>query len=141
MPASISDTPIPCSCWLAAFADQEEFGIRLKDRYRLCDTFGVDFLGPHNLHTHFHDFDSTDGDRVLSRRDDFERYLGVLARPLVAMSNGLCFLKSPTPLAQMAMGRFQQIDFGVLRASRLKSFAAGAWLHGTHARDGHKAAS
>jgi hypothetical protein len=92
--------------WLAAFDAREELGIRLKERYRICDTFGVDFLGPHNLLTHFYDFDSTDGDRVLTRRDDFERYLGLLSRPGVWTSQSLCFLKSPTPLVQLAMSRF-----------------------------------
>jgi hypothetical protein len=92
--------------WLAAFEEREELGIRLKDRYRVCDTFGVDFLGPHNLLTHFYDFDSTDGDRVLTRRDDFGRYLGLLSQPDVWTSQFLCFLRSPTPLVQLAMSRF-----------------------------------
>jgi hypothetical protein len=127
--------------WLAAFEEREELGIHLKDRYRVCDAFGIDFLGPHNLLTHFHDFESTDGDRVLTRRDDFARYLGVLSMSSVGMSTRLCFLKSPTPLVQMSMGRFAKMDFAELRASRLKSFATRSRLLGARSRDGNRTAS
>jgi hypothetical protein len=88
----------------------------------------VDFLGPHNLLTHFYDFDSTDSDRVLTRRMDFMRYLGVLSQPWLGLQNGLCFLKSPTPLIEMAMSRFQKVDFAAIRSSRLRTFQTRSWL-------------
>ncbi|MBI5478533.1 MAG: hypothetical protein HY906_06760 [Deltaproteobacteria bacterium] len=103
--------------WLAAFDEREELGIHLKDRYRICDTFGVDFLGPHNLLTHFYDFDSTDGDRGLTRRDDFGRYLGLLSRPEVSTSQFLCFLKSPRPLVQLAMSGFPALGTAAAAAA------------------------
>jgi hypothetical protein len=123
---------------MVAFDEREEFGIRLKDRYRVCDTFGVDFLGADNLLTRFYDFDSTDGDRVLTRRGDFERYLGLLSQPSIGISHDICFLKSPTPLVQLAMSRFQTMDFAALRTAHLRAFQAGARLAEAHSQAGDK---